>query len=84
MLCAQCWRDASIDHEKHAATRKHVVTGRIAAPKHVSPARLLQQIDRALTTREHCQLYAPGLCAAAGLEARAQVDRRRFDLLTGN
>jgi tetratricopeptide (TPR) repeat protein len=84
MLCANCWRDPDVDHDQHEGVKKHVVTGRIAAPPGIAPARLMDLIDRAIARRERCQLYAPDLCAAAGLTARERIDRRRFALLTGN
>lgn len=83
-LCANCWRDPDIDHERHVRMEKHVVIGRIAAPGHIDHVQLLDQIDRAMAKRSGCQLYAPDLCVAAGFETRALVDKRRFDLLTGN
>jgi hypothetical protein len=84
MLCANCWRDPDLDHAHHETLEKHVVTGRIAAPPDVAPARLLDLIDKGIAKRKRCQLYAPDLCAAAGLMARERIDRRRFDLLTSN
>jgi len=85
-LCAHCWRDPNLDHERHAHERmeKHIVIGRIAAAPRVDPAQLLDQLDKAMAKREGCHLYAPDLCAAVGLEARASVEKRRFDLLTRN
>ena len=83
-LCARCWYDPDLDHEHHDRVEKHVVTGRIAAPAHLDPAHILDQLDRAIAKRSPCQLYAPDLCAAAGLGSRAAVEKRRFDLLTGN
>jgi tetratricopeptide (TPR) repeat protein len=85
-LCAHCWRDPNLDHERHAHERmeKHIVIGRIAAAPHVEPAQLLDQLDNAMAKREGCHLYVPDLCAAVGLEARASVEKRRFDLLTRN
>jgi hypothetical protein len=85
-LCASCWRDPDLDHERHAHEHmeQHIVIGRIAAAPHVDPAQLLDQIDKAVTKRKGCHLYAPDLCAAAGFEARASVEKRRFDLLTHN
>lgn len=83
-LCANCWRDPNIDHSQHESVEKHVVTGRIAAPPEITPARLLDLIDKGLEKRGQCQLYAPDLCAAAGLMARERIDRRRFALLTDN
>lgn len=84
MLCANCWRDPDIDHSHHETMEKHVVIGRIAAPPNIPPARLLDMIDKGIEKRGQCRLYAPDLCAAAGLVARERIDRRRFALLTGN
>ncbi|MBV9458814.1 MAG: prenyltransferase, partial [Bradyrhizobium sp.] len=84
MLCANCWRDPDIDHSHHERVEKHVVTGRIAAPPDIAPTRLLELIDKGIEKRGQCQLYAPDLCAAAGLVARERTDRRRFALLTEN
>jgi hypothetical protein len=84
MLCANCWRDPDLDHAHHERLEKHVVTGRIAAPPEVAPARLLNMIDKGIEKRGRCQLYAPDLCAAAGLMARERIDRRRFALLASN
>lgn len=83
-LCANCWRDPGIDHEDHEAMEKHVVTGRIAAPADMEVADLLDQIDKAIAKRSPCQLYAPGLCEAAGLGDRAMVEKRRFNMLRDN
>jgi tetratricopeptide (TPR) repeat protein len=84
MLCANCWRDPDLDHDRHERMEKHVVTGRIAAPPDIAPARLLDMIDKGLEKRERCQLYAPDLCTAAGLTERERIDRRRFVMLTNN
>lgn len=84
MLCANCWRKPDLDHEHQERMEKHVVVGRIAAAPHVDPVQLLDQLDKAVTRRSGCQLYVPDLCAAAGFDARALVDKRRFDLLTWN
>jgi hypothetical protein len=84
VLCANCWRDPDLDHEEHERMEKHVVTGRIAAPPDITPARLLDLIDSGIEKRGRCQLYAPDLCAAAGLAARERIDRRRFALLKNN
>jgi tetratricopeptide (TPR) repeat protein len=84
VLCASCWRDPDIDHERHDEVEWHVVTGRIAAPPHIDPAELLSQLDAALASRSPCAIYAPTLCEAAGLAERAAVERRRFELLRNN
>lgn len=84
LLCATCWRDPDRDHLHHERAEKHVVTGRIAAPKHIDPADLLAQIDQAIAERSPCRLFAPDLCRMAGLEERARVEQRRFDILRKN
>jgi hypothetical protein len=85
VLCASCWRDPDLNHDRHERVEKHVVSGRIAAPPDMAPARLLDLIDKAIAKQSgQCQLYAPDLCAAAGLHERERIERRRFDLLTGN
>ncbi|AJC79089.1 tetratricopeptide repeat-containing protein [Rhizobium etli bv. phaseoli str. IE4803] len=84
IMCANCWRNPDIDHANHEKIEKYVVTGRIAAPPDIAPARLLDLIDRGIAKRATCQLYAPDLCAAAGQLERERIDRRRFTLLTDN
>jgi hypothetical protein len=83
-LCASCWRDPDLDHKHHSGEEKHVVRGRIAAPPHTDPAQLLHRLDAALADRAPCRLYSPALCTAAGLDKRAAMERRRFDMLTAN
>ncbi len=83
-LCANCWRDPDLDHEHHDQVEAHVVTGRIAAPRHIDAAALLEQLDAALSARDTCRIYVPDLCLAAGQEERARVERRRFDMLFNN
>ncbi|MDX1563673.1 MAG: prenyltransferase, partial [Gammaproteobacteria bacterium] len=83
LVCASCWRDPELDHASHDNVEWQVVTGRIAAPAHIAAADLLEALDEAIAARR-CQLYAPALCEAAGLEERASVERRRFDLLANN
>lgn len=82
-ICASCWRDPTLDHARHEGELKHVVVGRIAAPPEAEPAGLLGALDAALEQRGSCQLHAPDLSAAAGYHARAEVDRRRYAMLTG-
>ena len=84
LMCLRCWRDLNLDHERHEPVEKNVVVGRIAAPRQMEPRRLLGQIDAAVAKREPSTLYAPDLCSAAGLERRAAMERRRFDMLIGN
>lgn len=83
-LCASCWRDPGVDHEHGETEEKHVVCGRIAAPPDVAPSELLRQLDAALEKRAPCRIYAPDLCAAAGLSDRAAIERRRFEILQQN
>jgi hypothetical protein len=83
-FCARCWRDPDVDHDHHEQVERRIVVGRIAAAPDVDPVKLLDQIDKALARRSGCQLYVPDLCLAAGYQARASVEKRRFDLLTGN
>ncbi len=84
IMCENCWRNPDLDHEVHERMEKHVVTGRIAAPPDIAPSQLLDLIDKAIERRGTCQLYAPDLCAAAGLSARERIDQRRFALLRDN
>jgi tetratricopeptide (TPR) repeat protein len=83
-FCARCWRDPDVDHDQHEQVERRIVVGRIAAAPDVDPVQLLEQIDKALARRSGCQLYVPDLCLAAGLQARASVEKRRFDLLMRN
>ena len=84
VLCANCWRDPGVDHEQHVKEEKYVVRGRIAIPSHIEAGDLLAQLDAAVKSREPCRIYSPDLCTAAGLADRADVERRRFSMLTGN
>ena len=74
----------NIDHARHERVEKHVVTGRIAAAPDIAPAQLLDMIDKGIEKRGGCRLYAPDLCAAAGLTERERIDERRFAMLTDN
>ncbi len=84
MMCASCWRNSDIDHDHRETTEKHVVIGRIAAPPGMSPRVLLDKLDGAVAQKSTCEIYAPSLSAAAGDHRRAEVDRRRFDMLVKN
>lgn len=83
-LCANCWRDPDLDHDDHRASKKHVVTGRVAAPPGISPATLLQMLDSIYADRDECDIYVPDLCVSAGESERADTERRRFDMLRNN
>ncbi len=82
VLCASCWRDPDLDHEQHDETEKHVVKGRIAAPSGTSAKDLLAQLDKAVAKRESCRIYSPDLCVAAGDDARASAELRRFEMIS--
>jgi hypothetical protein len=83
VMCAGCWRDPDVDHSHDGAVEKHVVTGRIAAPRDLDVRELLQQLDTATSKREPCRVYVPDLCEAAGFPDRAAFERRRFEMITG-
>lgn len=84
ILCATCWQDPNNDHTEHAEEEKCIVKGRIAAAKTISASTLLKEIDTAIEKLGHCEIFAPMLCKQSGLEKRADVEQRRFDLLTKN
>src|SRR5262249_38330265 len=83
-LCATCWNDPNTNHARHKTTEKSVATGRIAAPPGVAPADLLSQLDSGMKKLAPCQIYVPDLCRAARETKRADVEQRRFDMLTNN
>lgn len=83
-VCANCWRDSSVDHARHEPVQKHVVVGQIAAPPEIHPDALLKQVDNVLAGQAACHLYSPELCSAAGFSDRAEVERRRYKMLINN
>lgn len=83
-LCAECWSNPGTNHSHGNDEAKHVVSGKIAAPPDMSAAELLAQLDAGIKTLSPCQLYSPELCRAAGLPERAEIEQRRFDMLTTN
>jgi tetratricopeptide (TPR) repeat protein len=80
-LCAACWRDPDVEHSHEQQERKHVVTGRIAAPPDLEPRELLRQLDAAIAKRKPCRIYVPELCEAAGLADRSAFERRRLEMI---
>lgn len=82
-ICRACWRDPDVDHERHEVMEKHVVTGRLAAPKEIDPMDLLVRLDSAIGDRAPCRLYSPDLAVAAGDIERSEVERGRFQMLAG-
>ena len=83
-LCMQCWADPDVNHEHGETVDKHVVVGQIAAPPERDPRVLLRQLDAELAKRPDCRIYVPGLCEAAGLPDRADVEQRHFLMIKGN
>jgi len=83
VLCLNCWNDPDIDHDRHTETQKHVVTGRIAAPPELNPKKLVSELDKAIADTD-CSIYSPNLCEAAHENQRAEIEHRRFDMLTNN
>jgi hypothetical protein len=84
ILCSICWKDSSIDHENHETEEKNIIIGRIAAPHEMKSEELMSQIDAAIEDLDGCSIYAPELCERAGLDKRAKVEQRRYNLLVEN
>ncbi|MBK9031291.1 MAG: prenyltransferase [Myxococcales bacterium] len=83
ILCGACARGRGGDgHDHTAEERHHVVRGKVCAPPHLAPADVLAALDAAIAASPGAQLYAPALSAAAGDDARADVDQRRYAMLT--
>ncbi|MGH1470857.1 MAG: hypothetical protein ACRBCS_06665 [Cellvibrionaceae bacterium] len=81
VLCSTCWRNEEIDHEHRENEEKHVVTGRIVAPADMKPEEILEKIDSALKDKPENRVFSPDLCRACGLEDRARIEERRFNML---
>jgi hypothetical protein len=82
MVCARCMEDPGREHQHESPVESGVVAGKIAAPPYMSARKLLQQIDAAVARRPGCRVFVPGLCEAAGLHDRAQVELRRLRMIT--
>ncbi len=82
-FCTTCWRDETVQHERHETEEHNVVHGRIAAPPDLPAADLLAQIDTALADVPGARLFSPDLCHAAGQTDRAQLEERRYATLRG-
>ena len=80
-LCAACWRDETVQHERHETEEHKVVHGRIAVHPDIPAAEALARIDAAYAGLAGARLFAPDLCDAAGQPERATLERRRFDML---
>lgn len=84
VLCNTCWQDPDKDHEEHEAIHKNIVKGRIASPKDISAKELLEQIDKIIDSLVGCEIYSPNLCQQADYDNRAEIEKRRFNLLIDN
>jgi len=61
-----------------------VVRGKICAPGHLDARSLLAAVDAAIAKREgQVRVFVPGLCREAGDPHRAEVERRRMNMLEG-
>lgn len=80
-LCANCWRDENVLHERHVTEEHQVIHGRIAVHPDIPPAEALVRIDRAYDGLAGARLVSPDLCDAAGQSERATLERRRFEML---
>lgn len=58
-----------------------MVTGKIAAPPHIDIRELQRQLDAKLARVPDATLLAPALSEAARDLKRAEVERRRCDML---
>jgi len=79
--CAACWRNGDLEHDTHAAEHNELVRGKISAPPHVTPPSLLAALDAALAATPDVSLFAPELCASAGLSARSRLELTRLQAL---
>ncbi|MDO6452504.1 hypothetical protein Q4490_02900 [Neptunomonas phycophila] len=84
ILCSTCWRDPNNDHSEHTSEEKCIVRGRIAAAKTVESIELLKEIDTEMEQLQNCEIFAPLLCKQSGFDKRADVEQRRYNLLTEN
>lgn len=80
-LCATCWRDEKVQHERHETEEHKVIHGRIAIHPDIPPAEALARIDAAYEGLAGARLFSPDLCDAADQPERATLERRRFDML---
>ena len=84
ILCSACWNNQDLQHEHDEKDEMHVVIGRIAMPPNANAADLLNQIDKALKGNPKNRIFSPDLCVAAGFSDRAQIERRRFQILSSS
>lgn len=85
LLCPHCWRSGEIDRSHHHHTQEHqVITGKVAAPPHISPADLLAQLDKALTDLDDCRILVPALCDAADQAERSAAEWDLVEMYFGS
>lgn len=84
ILCSACWNNKDLQHEHDEKDEKHVVTGRIAMPPNANATDLLNKIDKALQDDPRNRIFSPDLCVAAGFSDRAQIEKRRFRILSSS
>ncbi len=80
-LCKRCWEDASLDHASHTTADHRVVMGKICVPPMMTPGEVLNAVDAAVQVHPGVRVFAPSLCDAAAQRTRAEIERRRFDML---
>lgn len=82
--CPACWEDTQLDHAQHHPVEHRMVVGKICAPPTLDAKVLLDALDASLAGQRSLRLFVPELCAAAGDRARADVARRRLEMLVRN
>lgn len=83
-LCKRCWEERETGHPHDRDAEHHVVLGRIAAPPELSAPDLQAALDAALKDTSTLRLMVPALAQAAGDPGRAEVERRRYEMVLSN
>ncbi len=84
IVCTQCWEGGAGGHEHGSNSDHKVVTGKLCSPPSVSEQELLQSLDRVVGAAPDVKLFVPELAQAAGLEERAEIERRRMTMIEGS
>jgi hypothetical protein len=84
VLCRCCWEDPDQDHQHRNEDEHHVVMGQIAAPPDLSAVDLQTALDAAREGTDTIRLMVPDLAQAAGDDARAEVEERRYEMLAAS
>ncbi len=58
-----------------------VVTGKPCSPPSLTERQLLEALDRVVQALPDVKLFVPDLAQAAGLEERAEIERRRMSMI---